>query len=127
MPVASLCLYGSTLDPAAISQELQCKPSSAQTKGQSFVSSSGKRRTSETGLWMVSSEQFCTSADVRDHIDCLLQALKLNSDLRAIRGVEHAVLSLCIISSEQPTLLNLPPEILEQLAKLGLTLEIDAY
>jgi hypothetical protein len=127
LPIASLCLYGGALDPVSVSGELKCEPNCAQTKGQSFVSASGKQRTAETGLWMLHSDRFCTSSIVREHMECILEALKMNSDMRTIRGVELAVLHLALVSGDQPELLTLPPELLKRLAELGLTLKIDAY
>lgn len=127
LPVASICLYGSALEPVSVSRSLGCDPDYAQAKGQLFASESGKRRTAETGIWMLHSDRFCNSSHVSDHINSICDAFRLVSDFRAIHGVELAVLSLAVVSSEQPELLSLPPELLERLATLGLTLKLEAY
>jgi hypothetical protein len=127
LPVASLCLYGAALDSALISRVLNCEPSYSQTNGESFISVSGNRRISETGLWMVHSDRFCTSSNANEHVQALLEALKLHLNLRTLEGVDVAVMSLAMLSGEQPELVSLSPQLLARLAELGLALKIEAY
>ena len=121
-PLVAIYLYGDDLNPDHITSVIGVSPTKAWKKKKKTPSKRpGGGALARTGLWTLRSEAL--SPDVKDHIQHLLDALKLapREPVRNIGGVADAKLDIFLISDgKQEGYVELTERQLADLATYGL-------
>ena len=125
---ASLRLYGDDLVPGEISRLLQLEPADSATKNLETISSSGKSRRAPTGRWIFQTRGRVESNNLELHIDWILDQIQtLGGKLDTLPGVEKADIFCYWCSATGHGGPQFSPELMDRLAKNGLTLGLDLY
>jgi len=95
-------VYGDTLAPEHLTEVMGVAPTKAWRKGQRKPSQRpDSTAVAKTGLWMLRSTT--PSTDVKDHVQELLEKLKLGPDMSVlnIAGVDDAKLDIYLLCEEK--------------------------
>jgi len=125
---ASLCLYGSSLDPDYISKLIGLSPSYSCREGDVFTSPSGKKRKAQTGVWLLNSEPQCCSECLAAHVQWLINRIVDSvKHITVLDGVESAHISCCFIVKDSGDAVEFDPVLLGTCSGLGLPIKLVAY
>jgi hypothetical protein len=124
----TLRLFGDALVPEHIPKLLRANPSYAAPKGLTVVAPSGRKRTTSTGRWDLTTEGIVQSPETETHIAWILDLVEKSGVPAAhLPGVTAADV-LCFWLSEYghggP---SFSPGLLARLANQGLVLSLDFY
>lgn len=124
---AELRIYPAQGDVAEVSAAMCLSPTESGNAGEVRSTLSGKSRTVKKTHWVLSSEQFVTSKDLRTHLDWLLHRVSQNTAGLASLSQDGTKISIvCVWWSATgqggPTLW---PEQLRGLAELGIEVGFD--
>jgi hypothetical protein len=118
---ATLAIYH--IDPNLISNKLSLNPTSIQQKGKPRLMRNGRHVIGGVDSWLLSSEGFVQSKDLRRHIDWLLDQIDpIETALKQLQEIPEAKMAIrCVWWSTSgeggPTLW---PEQMNRIAKLNL-------
>jgi hypothetical protein len=90
---ATLCIYN--IDPDLVTNKLGIKPTGGLKKDAVNILPSGNKKIGRVNSWLISSEEFVSSKDIRTHLDWLLDliepVIKEIKELQQFPGVKMAV------------------------------------
>lgn len=92
----SLYIYGDTLEPEFLSNELGLQPIRSHRKGYIREAPSGKIFTAKTGFWEFSTCAYISSMEVNDHLEFLIENINKTSPIYNISGVQNAYIGIYI-------------------------------
>ena len=125
---ASLCLYGSNLDPDYISELIGLSASYCCREGDVFMSPSGKKRKAQTGVWLLNSEPHCRSESLAAHVKWLIDRIVGPvKHITMLDGVESAHISCCFIVKDSGDAFEFDSVLLGECSELGLSIKLEAY
>jgi len=125
---ASLCLFGSVLDPTLISTILRLSPSDAAHTGDVTHLSSGKTHVAPRGRWIFATSGLTPSTDAEHHISLILDRLDaVSAQPTHLPGVEAASISVYWVSATGNGGPAVSPAVMRRLTHYELPLEFDIY
>jgi hypothetical protein len=118
---ATLCIY--FIDPDLVTQKLGINPTGRQKKGCISDLPNGSQKIGTVNSWLLSSEKYVSSKDMRTHLDWLLNKVEPTAaqilEIQQIRDIKITVRSTWF-SAEGLGGPTLWPEQMERMAKLNL-------
>ncbi|CDG89175.1 DUF4279 domain-containing protein [Xenorhabdus bovienii] len=127
---AKLMIYPEYIHPDEVSSLLQLEPTKKNIVGTKITSSSGRTREIKIAGWLLSSENYVNSKDIRDHLDWLLNKISKSSEgLKQLQNTDKVTMRIdCVWRSIAwhggPTLW---PEQMKIMSDLGLECSFDIY
>jgi hypothetical protein len=122
----SLCIY--KIDPDYVTETLNINPTIRHKKGAITTLPSGKEIIGKVNSWVLESDKYISSKDIRTHLDWLLDMIEPHirelKELQRIPTTKMAIRCSWWSAEEDGGALALWPEQMKRIAKANLELEL---
>lgn len=122
---ASIVIRGSNLQLNEVEEVFNCKADESFHNGDEFIIND-KNHYRVVGFWEISSSNHVVSNNMQDHIEYIINKVK-GADARKIKSADIFYLDLFFTSNHLHEICHLKPNILMDIALMGLSLKVSSY